>query len=60
MEQEILKLISIVYETFDEEVYSSLNENILGTSSYVEGKDEFLFKLKLKLKEQIKNIELKG
>jgi hypothetical protein len=60
MEQEILKLISIVYETFDEEVYSSLNENKLGTSSYVEGKDEFLFQLKLKLMEQIKNIELKG
>lgn len=60
MEQEILKLIGIVYETFDEEVYSSLNENVFGTSSYVEGKDEFLFKLKLKLQEQIKNIELKG
>ena len=60
MEQEILKLIDIVYETFDEEVYSSLNENILGTSSYVEGKDEFIYQLKLKLMEQIKNIELKG
>jgi hypothetical protein len=52
-------LFNIIYETFDEEVYSSLNENILGTSSYVEGKDEFLFKLKLKLRKQIKNIELK-
>ena len=44
------EILKIVKETFDEEISSDCTEDILGLSSWIEGKDEFFKKLSEKLK----------
>lgn len=46
-EKDILK---IVEDTFNEEIYSSASETILGLESKIEGKGEFMKNLSEKLK----------
>lgn len=46
-EKDILK---IVEDTFNEEIYSSTSETILGLESQIEGKEEFMKNLSDKLK----------
>ncbi len=46
-EKDILK---IVEDTFNEEIYSSTSETILGLKSQIEGKEEFMKNLSDKLK----------
>ena len=47
MKEDILKLVE---ETFDEEIFTSHFESILGIESVIEGKDEFMKKISIKLK----------
>jgi hypothetical protein len=50
LEKDILELVS---QLFDEHIYSSCNETILGLESEVEGKKDFMLDLELKLEKLI-------
>lgn len=50
---EIEKILKIIEETFDEEISSWSAETLLGLESGIEGKEEFLKKLKEKLESEL-------
>jgi hypothetical protein len=49
VKNEILKILEIVRETFNEEISTPCYQTILGLESYIEGENEFFKKLKEKL-----------
>ena len=51
--QNVDKILKIVDETFDEEIYTWVAETPLGLESGIEGREEFIKKLKEKLQLQI-------
>jgi len=48
--EDILKVMSLVHETFDEEISTSASETVFGIESWIDGKDKFFENLEEKLK----------